>query len=127
MSRRYLIAALTLLGFIAAPGPLSAQTAPLAPALAAAEVQLIEIRDDSGRAVLRGQFTDVDGERFAALGPATVLDMQAAGDAEIDGSEVEVSVRNVAPRSRYTLVLDGAERGTFTTDGKGRGRFTSGP
>ena len=123
MARTQLITALTMAVVFAAAGPLPAQTAALSGTLDAGAVQLIEVRDGTGQAVLRGQFTDLGDERFAALGPATELDTDAVGEAEIDADEIEVSVRNLAPRARYTLAIDGIEVATMTTDAKGRGAF----
>ena len=97
---------------------------------------MVELHDGQGRAVLRGLFDDVvdddgDRERHAALGPAGD-DARVSGAVEIEMSrneagimeqEIEVAVRNVAPRTQLTIVIDGVEVGVLTTDARGRGAF----
>jgi hypothetical protein len=90
-------------------------------------LDLVEVRDPQGQAVLRGQFDVRDDERYAALGPAGQDDLGAAGDVEMDPSGIEVAVRNLDPRTQYTIAIDGVEVGTITTDGKGRGSLELDP
>jgi len=89
-----------------------------------AAATLVEVRDAGGQAVLRGQFGTANGgrERHAALGPAGA-DTRVMGEAELEPREIEVSIRNAAPRATYTVVIDGREIGTLTTNRHGRGEL----
>jgi hypothetical protein len=90
-----------------------------------------EVRDTTGQAVLRGQFTlveeeDSDVERKAELKPAG-SDTDAAGEAEVEYAkaspktqEVEFSVRNLQAGATYTFVVDGTEVAVVTADKDGR-------
>ncbi len=90
-----------------------------------------EVRDAQGQVVLRGEFQladeeDDDVERKATLKPAG-SDTDAAGEAEVEFAkaspatqEIEFSVRNVAPGTAFTFVIDGVEVGTATSDSRGR-------
>jgi hypothetical protein len=130
---RALVLAMTL---VAARGmsPLAAQEAPADLDLSRADV--IELKTEDGRAVLRGNFDttrepDGDEDRFAALAPVGP-DPDAAGEAEVlvsragDGrqrQDVKIGVRNVAPNARLTIVVDGREIGVLTANSRGRGDF----
>ena len=90
-----------------------------------------EVRDAQGQVVLSGQFKaaeeeDDDVERKAVLTP-TGVDADATGDAEIEFSknspaeqEVEFSVRNLAPGTAVTFVIDGVDIAAATVDARGR-------
>jgi hypothetical protein len=90
-----------------------------------------EVRDAQGQVLLRGQFQqtdedDDDVERKAVLAAAGAV-ADARGEAEVEFSrnapakqEVEFSVRNVAPGTVLTFVIDGVDLATATADGKGR-------
>ena len=61
----------------------------------------VELRDASGRVVLRGQFADMQGdadeqERHAALGPAGD-DADAAGEVEVEAEQTAVTYRRMPP------------------------------
>ena len=118
-----LIPLLVLAGVIGTAAELSAQ-ASLRRAVVAdlMAVDLVEVRDEIGRAVLRGQFSDDRDQRYAALGPAGD-DGDAAGEVEIDAGGIEVTIRNVRPHATFTLALDGAEMAVMTSDAKGRSRL----
>ena len=89
-----------------------------------------EVRD-RGQVLLRGEFVlqdekDDDVERKAVLQP-TGADPDAAGDAEVEYSpskpathEVEFAVRNVAPGTTLTFLIDGVTVGTATVNRQGR-------
>ena len=90
-----------------------------------------EVRDAQGRAVLQGQFmmpVEEDGnlERRAVLSP-TGIDADASGEAEVEFAktaattqEVEFTVANLQPQTRFTFVVDGTEIASETTDRRGR-------
>jgi len=96
-----------------------------------ADATLAEVRGPQGQVLLSGQFQlvdeqDDDVERKAVLAPSGV-DPDAAGDAEVEidkdapaRQEVEFSVRNVAPGTALTFVIDGIEIATATVDDRGR-------
>jgi len=87
------------------------------------DAKLVEIRDDSGKVVLSGTFSD-----FAA--PLTSNDRasKSKGLAEIEiekaGSgtkqEIEVEVENLPGLATFKLVVDGSEVATFTTSKAGK-------
>jgi hypothetical protein len=109
--------------------PLSGQTA--TPTGDLTNAALAEVRDVQGQVVLTGQFQiadedDDDVERKAVLAP-TVVDSDAAGEAEVEFNkdspavqEVEFSVRNVSPGATFTFVIDGHVVATATADARGR-------
>lgn len=90
-----------------------------------------EVRDAQGQVLLRGQFAaveeeDDDVERKAQL-QSTGADPDAVGEAEVEFSrtapaeqEIEFSVRNVAPGTALTFVIDGTEIASATADNRGR-------
>ena len=90
-----------------------------------------EVRGPEGQVLLSGRFQvadeqDDDIERKAVLTPSGA-DADAAGEAEVEISkdaraeqEVEFSVRNIAPGSTVTFVIDGVEVATATVDARGR-------
>ena len=90
-----------------------------------------EVRDAQGRAVLQGQFmmpVEEDGnfERRAMLTP-TGIDADASGEAEVEFAktaattqEVEFTVADLQPQTRFTFVVDGTEIASVTTDRRGR-------
>ena len=92
---------------------------------------IAQVRDGKGQVVLQGQFAppvEEDGglEKIAMLA-ATGPDTDAAGEAEVEFTttapieqELEFSVRNLAPASTLTFVIDGSEVATATTDRNGR-------
>ena len=108
---------------------LNAQTA--TPAGDFTNAAAAEVRDAQGQVLLRGQFQqtdedDDDVERKAVLAAAGAS-ADARGKAEIEFSrnapakqEVEFSVRNVAPGTVLTFVIDGVDVATATADGRGR-------
>src|SRR5688572_13074761 len=85
-----------------------------------------EIRDSTGKVVLRGEFKlveeeDDDIERKAALAPTTGGEVM--GEAEVEYAtempaeqEVEFAARGLTPGSVYTLVVDRREVTTVTAD-----------
>ena len=89
-----------------------------------------QVRDGMGQVVLQGQFmepVEEDGglERRATLQP-TGVDADAAGEAEVEFArsgavqqEVEFAVRNLAPDTQVTFVIDGVDIATSTTDREG--------
>lgn len=93
-----------------------------------------EVRDARGQVLLRGQFVlveepDDDIERKAVLQPAGE-DPDATGEAEVEFSkaspieqEIEFLVKNVAPGTRVTFVIDGKEIATVTADRNGTAEF----
>jgi hypothetical protein len=92
-----------------------------------------EVRDAQGQVVLRGPFQladeeDDDVERKATLTPAGA-DTDASGEAEVEFAkaspstqEIEFSVRNVAPGTAFTFLIDGVEVATATSDKRGRAK-----
>ena len=90
-----------------------------------------EVRDAQGQVVLSGPFQvadddDDDVERKATLA-STGVDADATGKAEVEFSkdapaaqEVEFSIRNVAPNTTFTFVIDGTAVATATADRRGR-------
>jgi hypothetical protein len=102
-------------GLASMAAPLSAQLPP---------ASVVEIRDAQGQVVLRGQFDALDDdERYAALGPAGYNAVKARGEIELDARQVEGELRNLAPRTAFTIVIDGREVGVVTTDSRGRADF----
>ena len=96
-------------------------TVPLNAQVSAAAV--VEVRDPQGQVVLRGQFDAFDAdERYAALGPAG-SNIKATGEIEIDARQIEGELRNLAPRTAFTIVIEGRSVGEVTTDGRGRADF----
>jgi hypothetical protein len=89
-----------------------------------------EIRDSTGKVVLRGMFMlveeeDDDIERKAALAPATGGEVM--GEAEVEfatempaDQEVEFAARGLTAGAVYTLVVDGREVATLAADRRGR-------
>ncbi len=89
-----------------------------------------EIRDSTGKVVLRGTFMlveeeDDDIERKAALAPATGGEVM--GEAEVEFAtempaeqEVEFAARGLTAGATYTLVVDGREVESVTADERGR-------
>ena len=106
--------------------------ATLLPAAAAADLStavLAEVRDAQGQVVLSGTFVaseDDDGEieRKAPLA-ASSAGANASGEAEIEGPEVEFSVKGVQPGGVYTFVIDGEVFATVTADSRGRAEHES--
>ena len=92
---------------------------------------IAEVRDAQGQVVLSGPFQVVDEddddiERKATLA-STGVDADATGKAEVEVSkdvpvaqEVEFSIRNVAPNTTFTFVIDGTAVATATADRRGR-------
>lgn len=91
-----------------------------------------EVQDGQGQVVLRGEFAlaaeqdEDDVERKADLRPAG-SDPDAAGKAEIEFSqnaasvqEIEFSVRNLAPGTPVTFLIDGQVIGQASADRRGR-------
>ncbi|HEU4689306.1 MAG TPA: hypothetical protein VFS23_13120 [Vicinamibacterales bacterium] len=91
-----------------------------------------EVQDAQGLVVLSGQFAvadeqdDDDVERKATLRP-TGADADAAGEAEIEFAksapaqqEIEFSVRNLAPGTSVTFLIDGQIVGQASVDNRGR-------
>ena len=91
-----------------------------------------EVRDAQGQVVLQGQFMDSadddddDLERRAILAAAGA-DADAAGEAEVEFArtgatmqEVELTIRNLAPRATFTVTIDGIDVTTVTTNQRGR-------
>ena len=90
-----------------------------------------EVRDAQGQVVLQGQFMapvddDDDLERHARL-EAAGSDADASGEAEIEfdrasgaTQDVEFAVRNLAPGTVLTFLIDGTEVATATTNRRGR-------
>jgi hypothetical protein len=89
-----------------------------------------EIRDSTGKVVLRGTFMlveeeDDDIERKAALAPTTGGDV--VGEAEVEfatempaDQEVEFAARGLTVGATYTLVVDGREVASVAADPRGR-------
>ena len=110
---------------------LNGQTAP--PTADFTNAASAEVRNAQGQAILSGQFQlveedDDDVERKAALAPTGIV-ADAAGAAEIEyrrnapaRQEVEFSVRNVAPGTMLTFVIDGTDVATATVDRRGRAK-----
>ena len=90
-----------------------------------------EVQDAQGLGVLSGQFAvadeqDDEVERKATLQP-TGADADAAGSAEIEFAkstpvqqEIEFSVRNLAPGTSITFLIDGQVIGQASVNGRGR-------
>jgi hypothetical protein len=112
-------------------GPLQAQS----PAELRADftnASIAEVRDAQGTVVLRGEFVlndedDDDTERKATL-KAVGSVAEAVGEAEVEYprtgevvQEVEFSVKHLAPRAKYTFVIDGQAVTTAATGGDGSG------
>ncbi len=98
---------------------------------ALSEARLVEVKDASGQVVLSGKFGDAkvsknEIERSALL-THTGVDADAKGIAELEISknrtptkqEVELTVKQLAPATAYTLVIDGHEVASFTTNSRG--------
>lgn len=97
-----------------------------------AAAKLVEIKDAAGHIVLSGTFGarheqdgDVEGK---ALLTDTVSNAAAKGEAEFEVStninggterELEVSVRQLAPGTSFSLFVDGQQVATFSTDQRG--------
>jgi hypothetical protein len=108
---------------------LTAQT--VAPVADLTNAVTAEVHDAQGQVVLRGQFAaadedDDDVERKAAL-TATGIDADAEGEAEVEFArtaathqEVEFAVRNLAPGTSVTFIIDGHSLGQATVDRRGR-------
>ena len=92
---------------------------------------VVEIREDGGRVVLSGEFRSrVDAlsniEKDADLGDRqgnsvigeVELEIPAPGR-EHRRPELEVDIIHLAPRTRYTVVIDDRVVGTFLTDDRG--------
>ena len=89
-----------------------------------------EIRDSTGKVVLRGTFKvveeeDDDIERKAALAPTTGGEVM--GEAEVEfatempaDQEVEFAARGLEVGATYTLVVDGREVASVVADPRGR-------
>ncbi len=89
-----------------------------------------EIRDSTGKVVLRGTFKlveeeDDDIERKAALAPTTGGEVM--GEAEVEfatempaDQEVEFAARGLQVGATYTLVVDGREVASVVADPRGR-------
>lgn len=93
-------------------------------------VSSVEVRADSGTAVLSGTFgaPTVNGdetERAATLAPAA--GQKGAGSAEIEivrtgdavERELEIDVEGLNPRATYTIFVDGQQVSSFQTDENG--------
>ena len=89
-----------------------------------------EIRDSTGKVVLRGTFKlveeeDDDIERKAALAPTTGGEVM--GEAEVEfatempaDQEVEFAARGLEVGATYTLIVDGREVASVVADARGR-------
>jgi hypothetical protein len=89
-----------------------------------------EIRDSTGKVVLRGTFKlveeeDDDIERKAALAPTTGGEVM--GEAEVEfatempaDQEVEFAARGLEVGATYTLVVDGRQVASVKADPRGR-------
>jgi hypothetical protein len=89
-----------------------------------------EIRDSTGKVVLRGTFKlveeeDDDIERKAALTPTTGGEVM--GEAEVEfatempaDQEVEFAARGLTVGAAYTLIVDGREVASVVADRRGR-------
>ena len=89
-----------------------------------------EIRDSTGKVVLRGTFMlveeeDDDIERKAALAPPTGSEVM--GEAEVEfatempaDQEVEFAARGLTVGATYALVVDGREVASVMADERGR-------
>ena len=89
-----------------------------------------EIRDSTGKVVLRGTFKlveeeDDDIERKAALAPTTGGEVM--GEAEVEfatempaDQEVEFAARGLTVGATYTLVVDAREVASVAADSRGR-------
>jgi hypothetical protein len=90
-----------------------------------------EVQDAQGQVLLRGLFTlapedDDDVERKATL-ESTGVDADATGEADVEYAkaspmeqEIEFSIRNVAPGSVLTVLIDGQTLGQVIADRRGR-------
>lgn len=97
-----------------------------------AAAKLVEIKDAAGQIVLSGSFV-VENKRDGAVeGKAlltgTGINAAAKGEAEFEVSknrkgttekELEVSVRNLAPRTSFSMFVDGQQVTTFSTNQRG--------
>jgi hypothetical protein len=94
-----------------------------------------KVQDAQGLVVLNGQFAvaeeqdDDEVERRATLQP-TGADADAAGNVEIEFAknapreqEIEFSVRNLAPGTAVTFLIDGQVIGKASVDSRGRAEF----
>ena len=87
------------------------------------DAKVVEIRDDGGRVVLRGTFSN-----FAARLVSNDTAAKARGLAEIEieksgaatKHEIEVAVENLPALATFKLVVDGKEVATFTTSKAGK-------
>ena len=104
------------------------------PALALGDVsgaEMVEIRDESGSAVLSGEFrshVDVLGniEKDAALldrrGRKVIgeVELEIPAASRVDRRpELEVDILGLPPRQRFTVAIDDRVVGAFTTDDRG--------
>jgi hypothetical protein len=90
-----------------------------------------QVRNAQGLVVLQGQFeppVEEDGglERIAMLAAAGA-DTNAAGEAEVEYTttgpieqEIEFSVKNLAPATTFTFIIDGTDVASAITDRNGR-------
>ncbi len=95
------------------------------------EATLVEIRDDGGAVVLSGEFrsrVDAIGniEKDADLGNREGDSVIGEVELEIPAPgrdhrrpELEVDIIHLAPRTRYTVVIDDRVVGSFVTDDRG--------
>lgn len=95
------------------------------------DATLVEIRDDSGTIVLSGEFrsrvdalgnTEKDADLGNRQGDSVIgeveLEIPAPGR-DHRRPEIEVDIIRLAPRTRYTVVIDDRAVGTFMTDDRG--------
>ena len=125
-----------VLAVFLAAGVVASQFAPAAPETGStlpdlANAQFVEVRDDSGRTVLSGEFR----ERVDPLGNITrdagLVDRpghHVIGEIEINipgpsgmalGQELEIDIIEMQPNAKYSLFIDDREVATFTTDDRG--------
>jgi hypothetical protein len=94
--------------------------------------KLVEIKDAAGQVILSGSFVAVNRPDDALEGKAKLAGagdsaVAAQGEAEFEVStnkrgvkqELEIEISRLAPRTSYSLHLDGKQVTTFSTDQRG--------
>lgn len=95
----------------------------------------VEVKDNTGAVVLRGNFVESPGEdddierKAPLIGSGTTA--SSKGEAEIEVAkkdnrlvqDVEVSASNLTPGATYTVFIDAKQVGTFTTKKNGKGEM----
>ena len=87
------------------------------------EAKTVEIRDEAGKVVLSGTFSNYAAQlarKDAATKAKGLAEIEIEKDGAATKQEIEVAVENLPALGTFKLIVDGNEVATFTTSKSGK-------